>query len=161
MRRKDRELTECADILAVMRNCTLCRLSIADNPAPYIVPLHFGLEEHGGQITLWFHSAPVGKKIDLLRQNGAAAFEMDLVGELKQSPTGCDCSRVYESVIGYGMVTFAEDVMQKRHGLQKILEQNGVGQKPMREQAVARTCVFRLDIVEMTGKAHRLPNSNP
>ena len=42
MRRKDREITDIEELLAVVSRCKVCRLAMAENNRPYVVPLNFG-----------------------------------------------------------------------------------------------------------------------
>jgi nitroimidazol reductase NimA-like FMN-containing flavoprotein (pyridoxamine 5'-phosphate oxidase superfamily) len=57
MRRKDREVTDRSEILAIMKQCDVCRIAFACDEYPYIVPMNFGLTETDGEVTLYFHSA--------------------------------------------------------------------------------------------------------
>lgn len=61
MRRKDREITDFAAMLAIVRDCDCCRLGILAEGAPYILPLNFGYEVNGEILTLYFHGARQGK----------------------------------------------------------------------------------------------------
>ncbi len=45
MRRKEREITEQAKINEIIQNCDCLRLALADEGAPYIVPVSFGYVE--------------------------------------------------------------------------------------------------------------------
>ena len=77
MRRTDREVTDPAAIDAIIRACPCCRLGLRDGEGVYLVPLNFGFANVDGQRTFYFHSAPEGHKIDLLRQAKTVAFELD------------------------------------------------------------------------------------
>ena len=50
MRRKDREITDREEILAIIRKCDVCRIALNDGDYPYIVPLNFGLDVQGDQV---------------------------------------------------------------------------------------------------------------
>ncbi|HEX3002087.1 MAG TPA: pyridoxamine 5'-phosphate oxidase family protein [Methanoregula sp.] len=76
MRRKDREITDRAEMEAILAEAQVCRLALADGNAPYIVPLCFGYENN----TLWIHSARDGKKVELIRKNPQCCVEVDLAG---------------------------------------------------------------------------------
>lgn len=76
MRRSDREITDFSEIIRVMEQCDVCRLAMHDE-YPYILPLNFGMEVEGRQITLYFHSAKAGKKFELLVRDDRVGFEMD------------------------------------------------------------------------------------
>ena len=77
MRRKDREVTDRNEIIEIMRRCDVCRLAIHDEGYPYIVPLNFGLLVDEESMTLVFHSALEGTKLDLLKIDNRVSFEMD------------------------------------------------------------------------------------
>ena len=64
MRRKDREITSYDKMLEIMQSCDCCRIGLKDKDGVYILPLNFGYEEKSGKLTLYFHGASEGKKID-------------------------------------------------------------------------------------------------
>ena len=117
MRRSDREITDLKEIMDVMQKCDTCRLGLQDEKVPYIVPLNFGVREENGRITLFFHSAPEGKKIRLMEQNGAAGFEMDTAHVLIESDTACGYGMNYKCVLGVGTLSFIEDYEEKKENL--------------------------------------------
>ena len=53
MRRKDREITDRAEIESILNEAMVCRIGLADGGEPYVVPISFGYE--GGEVYL--HSA--------------------------------------------------------------------------------------------------------
>lgn len=77
MRRRDREVSDPAKIREIIAACHCCRLGFADGGKIYIVPLNFGYQEEDGQRTFFFHSAPEGRKIDLIEKTHYAGFELD------------------------------------------------------------------------------------
>ena len=70
MCRKDREITDPEKIRAVIGECAVCRLGLADGKRVYVVPVNFGHVEEAGRHVLYFHGAKEGRKMDLIRQNG-------------------------------------------------------------------------------------------
>jgi hypothetical protein len=78
MRRKDKEISDIALIEDIITKARVCRLALYDNARPYIVPLCFGYKDN----ILYFHSAPEGKKLSLLRNNNRVCFEFDTDHEL-------------------------------------------------------------------------------
>ena len=91
MRRTDREVTDPAAIDAIIRACPCCRLGLRDGEGVYLVPLNFGFANVDGQRTFYFHSAPEGHKIDLLRQAKTVAFELDCGCAVTPGTTACTC----------------------------------------------------------------------
>ena len=100
MRRTDREVTDPAAIDAIIRACPCCRLGLRDGEGVYLVPLNFGFANVDGQRTFYFHSAPEGHKIDLLRQAKTVAFELDCGCAVTPGTTACSHSANYRSVMG-------------------------------------------------------------
>ena len=64
MRRQDREISDFSEIIRIIESCDCCRLGFVDNREAYIVPLNFGYEIKGSDLTLYFHSAKEGRKIN-------------------------------------------------------------------------------------------------
>ena len=75
MRRKDREITDFDEMMKIIAKCDTCRLALFDDEFPYIVPLNFATDVEEGQLYLYFHSAKVGTKLDLIRKNNKVTFE--------------------------------------------------------------------------------------
>ena len=68
MRRTDREVTDPAAVDAIIRESPCCRLGMRDGEGVYLVPMNFGFTNVEGRRTFYFHSAPEGHKIGLLRR---------------------------------------------------------------------------------------------
>jgi nitroimidazol reductase NimA-like FMN-containing flavoprotein (pyridoxamine 5'-phosphate oxidase superfamily) len=151
MRKANREITDPGEIRAIMEEAQVCRLGMCDNGVPYIVPMNFGL----GENCLYFHCAPEGKKIDILRDNNRVCFEMDLLHEVKRGAKACDFSARYESVIGFGRAALVEGQDEKRFALDRIMAHYGApGPHAYRDDILAKTTVIRVDIDRLTGKRH-------
>ena len=67
MRRKDREVADLEGQLAILEQCPVCRVAINDpaSGVPYLVPLNFGMAAGPQSLTLYFHCATVGTKLEL------------------------------------------------------------------------------------------------
>ncbi|RZB37859.1 MAG: uncharacterized protein SRB2_00961 [Desulfobacteraceae bacterium Eth-SRB2] len=85
IRRKDKEITDNAEIESIICRSMVCRLAMADKNRPYIVPLCFGYKDN----TLYFHSAGQGKKLDMLKKNYSVCFEFDIDYEPIKSDKVC------------------------------------------------------------------------
>ena len=155
MRRKDREVTDPVKIREIITSCDCCRLGLCDDGRAYVVPLDFGFTEREGRYTFYFHGAREGRKMDLIRRTGWAAFELDtghqwVVGERAQDTT----SR-FQCVMGGGPVTILETAEEKRAGLMAIMAHvTGRDQWDVGQEILERTQVFRLEAEELTCKVH-------
>ena len=69
MRRKDRQVEDRAEIADILNRSLVCRLGLQDEEGMYIVPLNYGYrwKETEAAPTLYFHSAPDGRKIRAIR----------------------------------------------------------------------------------------------
>ena len=156
MRRKDREITDRSEIIEIMRRCDVCRLALNDADYPYIIPLNFGLDVTDEKIALIFHSALEGRKIDLMRADDRASFEMDTEHVLEYDADKEHCTMAYESVVGRGRIRFLDD-SEKEQALTKLMEQYHPGKTvPFNKAAMPRTLVYALDVEEIHGK-RKLP----
>ncbi|MDE7354396.1 MAG: pyridoxamine 5'-phosphate oxidase family protein [Acetatifactor sp.] len=155
MRRAEREVTELDQMLEIMERCDCCRLGLGDGDSVYIVPLNFGWREAEGKVTLFFHGAEDGKKMELLNALPRAGFEMDTAHELVKHTSACGYTFRYQSIIGRGRVTLVEDSAEKLSGLQCILAHYGGGEKQdFAEEMVKRTAVIKLEVEEWSCKSH-------
>lgn len=154
MRRKERQVTDPAEILNVIHECDVCRLGFCDNGQVYIVPLNFGYTHAEGKLTFYFHSALSGRKVDLLRRGGQIGFEMDCGHRLASNDTeACKFTMMYKSVIGVGRPReLAED---ERLDAFRILMAHYTDQDlPFHPEMMKRTLLFALDVDELTCKVH-------
>jgi nitroimidazol reductase NimA-like FMN-containing flavoprotein (pyridoxamine 5'-phosphate oxidase superfamily) len=150
MRRKDREITDRADIEAVLNEATVCRIALADGGVPYIVPLSFGYEDG----SVYIHSAPEGKKIAMLEKNPRCCFEVDICDQVIRDEKPCSWGIRYRSVIGSGRAEILNGSEEKRHGLNCIMQHYGGGTHEFSEHDLGSVAVIRITIESMTGKKH-------
>ena len=105
MRRKDREITDFNEQLAIIKRCDSCVLALHDEDFPYVVPVSFGMAVEEGTLYLYFHCASQGKKLELLQRDNRATFEMDCDHALLLNQEKMSCTTSYSSVIGHGLIT--------------------------------------------------------
>ena len=158
MRRKDREITEFNEIIKIIDKCDACRLALFDEDFPYIVPLNFGTDICDGQLYLYFHCANAGRKLDLIRKNNKAAFEMDCEHNIILYEERMSCTMGYASVIGHGTIEFIDDE-NKFEALKVIMRHYHHEEFKFNTDMMKATTVFRLKVLDMTGK--RRDNIHP
>lgn len=155
MRKSDREIKDIGDILSVLKKCEIARLGLSDKGVPYVVPLHFAIEEQNGAIIVFFHCAGAGRKLDIMRENPMACFEADRVEKILRRELACNFTTAYESVIGFGKLSIIDDTKEKTHALSLIVKKLGfVGEPSFSSEALAATTVLRLPLDEVSGKRH-------
>ncbi|MGB4587618.1 MAG: pyridoxamine 5'-phosphate oxidase family protein [Clostridiaceae bacterium] len=152
MRRKDREITEINEIIEIMKKCDSCSVAFHDEVFPYIIPMSFGFEQKNGEISLYFHSALDGKKLDLIRRNGHAAFEMSCSHKLITGDSACSFTMEYESVCGNGHM----EILDREHKINalSLLMRQYVDEQSFKfeESILDRVVVMKLNVNELHGK---------
>ncbi|MBR5773408.1 MAG: pyridoxamine 5'-phosphate oxidase family protein [Clostridia bacterium] len=151
MRRSDKEVRDFNEILAIIERCEVCRISLNDNGYPYIVPLNFGYCVENGVLSLYFHGAMQGKKLDLIRSDNRAGFEMDCSCELVPRDSEGECTMAYESVMGRGRVELVPDD-EKIKALGVLMGHYHKGDFTINTAVAQHTCAFRLIVEEITAK---------
>lgn len=151
MRRADREITDFNEIVEVMEQCDVCRLAFNNGEYPYIVPLNFGMSVENGKVTLYFHSASEGTKLELMKNDNRASFEMDCGHKLVTDEESGGCTMNYKSVIGRGIIEFVSE--NKKYDALKILMSHYHEENfPFNEKIIPQTCVYKLTVSELSGK---------
>jgi nitroimidazol reductase NimA-like FMN-containing flavoprotein (pyridoxamine 5'-phosphate oxidase superfamily) len=148
MRRADKEITSKAAIEGIISRSLVCRLALADENQPYIVPLCFGYKDN----SLYFHSAEQGKKIDIIKKNNRVCFEFDVDSEVIKADKACEWGMQYKSVVGFGQASFLEDSESKRRALDIIMKQYSGESSAYPEAKLKHTVIIKVDIQHMTGK---------
>jgi len=153
MRRKEREVSEPSKILEIMEKCTICNLAFNDGEYPYVVPVNFGYRNTPQGVELYFHGATEGKKIDLIKKDGKAAFTMHCGHRIVIGNTICGSTREYESVCGTGKAEILMHDKEKELGLRLIVAHLGDDrQDDFDASRFARIAVCRLTVQQMCGK---------
>ena len=149
MRRKDKEISEFEQIEVILKRERVCRIALSENNIPYLVPLSYGYANK----TLYFHSAPEGKKIEILRANPKLCFEIESNLEVVPNPLPCKWGMKFETVIGDGSAEFIEDLSAKLEALKIIMNQYGSTYSDnIKTEILQNTTVFKVEIQSMSGK---------
>ena len=148
MRRNDKEITDSAVMESIIRKATVCRLAMAKDNQPYVVPMCFGYEDNA----LYFHSATEGKKLDILKENNRVCFEMDIGQEIVPSDSACQWGMTYYSIIGSGKASFLTARDQKRQALDVIMKHYTGDTYTYTNAAVDRITIIKVKIQHMSGK---------
>ena len=139
-------------IEAIIKHATVCRLGLMDGEAPYIVPLCFGYRDG----TLFFHTSPKSRKLELIRRHPRVCFEMDILTDPVPAQKPCDWNMRYQSVIGFGTAEIVDDAQEKQHALSAIMDQYTSGPYDFPDSKIAITAVIKVTVDRMTGKQSKI-----
>ena len=158
MRRHDREITSRDEIDAVIRGADVCRLGLAFNNEPYVIPISFGYDG----AAIYIHTAPKGRKIEFFAANTRVCFELEAHVEIRaDAEKACDWTFTFESVVGHGSITELTGEDDKIDGLNHIMRHYSGREWAFASKDLATTRVWRIEIESVTGKrsAKKSPGS--
>ena len=119
---KSRFITLPQEIERLITSCEACYVGMVDQDnKPYTLPFNFGFENQ----TLYLHSAPKGRKIEVLKNNPfvCVAFSSDHQMYKQSEDVACSYGMKYKSVLIEGMVEFVDDFDEKVRILNIIMRQ--------------------------------------
>jgi nitroimidazol reductase NimA-like FMN-containing flavoprotein (pyridoxamine 5'-phosphate oxidase superfamily) len=150
MRRKEREITDRAEIDTILQSAKVMHLALADNNIPFVVPVFFAYDG----TALYFHSSPAGTKIDIMKRNNTVCFEISIDHGVIESDKACDFEARHRTVIGLGKAVFVTDAAEKKKALDSIVAQFSTKKFNYPETTLSGTAVIRIDISSIKGKKH-------
>ncbi len=149
MRKREKEITNRDEIERILAENTVCRIALADDEMPYLVPMNYGYAEN----TIYLHSSPSGKKMEIIKRNNRVCFEVTDSVELKTAKRACSFSTCYRSVIGFGRVFPIIPKDQKAKALRILMRQHtGKDSWAFTESALDTVTVMEIRIETMHGK---------
>ena len=171
MRRADREVTDCEQIEGIVAACRIVHVGYADAEGLTIVPLNFGYEwQQDGDagtgdelagLTLYIHSASIGRKLDAIRAAGNAldvAFSMETDCEVIAGRTPCNWGEAFKSIVGNGTASIIDNLDEARQGLALLMKQQaGMEHVEFTNQQVHAVTVWKVEADYLTAKVREKP----
>ena len=150
MRRKDREITDIAEIEKILENAFVCHLGLSNDDQPYVVPMNFAYKAG----FLYLHCAAQGRRLDMIRRNNKVCFQVEITPGtiIENGDQPCDWGTKFRSVIGFGKAEILESKEDKLEGLRTFMSRFSGIKFTFPEGEVMATTVIRITIEEMTGK---------
>ncbi|MDD3164809.1 MAG: pyridoxamine 5'-phosphate oxidase family protein [Oscillospiraceae bacterium] len=69
------------EIFAVLRQAPYCRLAVAENDQPYLVPMQYRWKYENGRLWFLLYSAERGEKMRCMHRNNKVALEFEVLRE--------------------------------------------------------------------------------
>jgi len=159
LRRKDKEITDVDEKLNIIKKCKVCRLGLSENNAPYIIPLNYGYNFENNTLTLFFHSAMEGKKLEIIKNNNNACFEINCETKLIEAEKACNYGYAFKSIIGFGKIIVLENETEKINGLNLIMKHQTEKETVYNftHDDVKNVCVYKMIVETFTGKQKEVP----
>ena len=152
MNRKDKQITERRTLIEILRQGKFSSIAMCRGKEPYVVTLNYGYDE--AKEALYFHCALKGLKLDLIKSNPQVCAT---VIEDRGYKSG-ECDHAYRSVVLWGTMHLVEELDEKKHALEVLLNHLENHPADIRErnlksdEAYEKVGILRLNITEMTGK---------
>ncbi len=148
MRRTDKEISEAAILSRIIEQCDVCRLGLAKDNNPYILPVSFGFDGHA----IYFHTAQEGKKIEFMLANDRVCVEFERGVQVLPNDNPCEWTFSFQSVIGYGSVQELTEPNDKVSGLNQIMRHYSGREWVFDVSDLARIRVWKIALESLTGK---------
>lgn len=148
---KKRDLTFKPELISIIQKCEICNMSMVDEQGlPYVLPMNFGYHDD----YIYFHSAPAGKKVDILKNNPDVCISFSADHHLRwvNEEVACSWGMKYRSVLAYGKVEFIDDFDQKEEALKIIMKNYSDIDFTFNAPAVKDVLVFRVKIDKLHGR---------
>lgn len=134
----------------IIRSAKVMHLALADNNIPFLVPVFYAYDG----TALFFHSARVGTKIEIMKRNNNVCFEISVDHDVIESDMACDFEAKHRTVVGFGKATFVEDEVEKVRALDMIVAQFSSKEFEYPKAKLNSVAVIRIDIESIKGKKH-------
>jgi len=152
MKRSEKEISERNALINVLRKGKYATVAMCRNNEPYVVTMNYGYDE--GESALYFHCSLKGLKLDLIGENPSVCASVieDLGYRMGE------CEQAYRSVVLWGKMYVVDDLQEKKHGIDVLLNQledepDRVRERSLKsDEAYQKVGIMRLDITEMSGK---------
>jgi len=151
MPKKKRVITKESEKEEIISKSECCYVAMVDeNNQPYVVPFNFGYKDK----TIFLHSAPTGKKIDILRKNNQVCIVFSINHHLsfQSEKMACSYSMSYKSVICYGKVEFIDDYNKKVEAMNIIMQHYTGKDFEYSIPSINGVLIYKVIVDEMTGK---------
>ena len=157
MTKRERQITDEAQIRAILDTARVLHLGLAVNNEPYVVPMNYGYCHEDGKLVVYLHSATRGKKLDMIRANPNVFFEMDCDLLPFEGKLPCQYGLAYSSVMGRGTARIVEDVEEKKRAMSILMKTQTGKDFTFEDRLVSIVAVIRIDVSEYTAKHRPLP----
>lgn len=152
MHRKEREITDRDEMVSIVEKGRYAVVSMCRENEPYIVALSYGYDSTKN--VLYSHGSHKGLKLEFIEANPTVCAMVIDDLEYKHG----ECSHEYASVVMWGQMSIIKDPIEKKHGLDIILNHLEDNPKLIKDKhlnndlVLEKLVVLKLEITEMTGK---------
>ncbi len=169
VRRADRAVDDDAWIASFLTDAAYGYLASVDDGVPFINSNLFVFD--AAQHCIYLHTARLGRTRTNIEAGGGeglpVCFSISTMGRLLPADEALEFSVEYTGVTVFGAAQVVLDAGEQRHGLQMLLDkyfphlQPGRDYRPIIDEELKRTSVYRVDIREWSGKRKQVGEDFP
>lgn len=165
VRRRDRAMEDEAWITELLRRAPIGVLATTYEQQPFINSNLFAFDAE--QHVIYMHTAKVGRTRANVEGGEPVCFSAFEMGRLLPADTALEMSVEYGGVVVFGRAAVVADAQEQRHGLQLLLDKYfahlrpGADYRPMTDEELARTSVYRITIEQWSGKRKHVAEDFP
>ena len=159
MRRREREITDMNEILAILDKSKIIHLGLCDQDQPYVLPMNYGYIYENGTLTFYLHGAKEGYKYELIRKNPKISFELECDVIPFDGKVACQYGTSYSSVFGKGIAEVTDDVDEKIKSLVLLMKTQTGQDFVFNEKLVSIVNVIKVTVTEFTAKKRPIPGA--
>ena len=144
-------ITDQSEIEEVINQCDVCYIGMVDAEGkPYTLPYNFAYADN----VIYLHSAPFGKKIDILKVNPNVCIVFSNGHDLHfhDEEVGCSYSMKFKSIIVYGHVEFTDDIDEKTIWMNKVMQKYTGRDFTYSLPAIKNVACFKVVIDKITAR---------
>lgn len=153
MRRKDREITDLAQIEEIIANARYMHLGMFDDDYPYVVPVNYGYILND-KLIFYIHCAKEGHKLECIKKNNKVFVQIDKDEKLIPADIPCKYSTGYKSIMCRGEAIIIKDIKEKCLALSIIMKTQTKQEHYISDEMAEKVCVIKIIVDSYTAKAH-------
>ena len=157
MTKRERQITDEAQITAILDAGKVLHLGLAVDNEPYVVPMNYGYTRENDKLVVYLHSAVRGKKLDMIRANPKVFFEIDCDLVPFEGELPCQYGLSYSSVMGKGVARIVDDVEEKKKAMSILMKTQTQKEFTFEDRLVSIVAVIRIDVDAYTAKHRPIP----
>ena len=159
MTKRERQVTDEAQIRQILDKGQVLHLGLAVDNEPYVVPMNYGYTFEGEKLVIYLHSAIRGKKLDMIQANPKVFFEIDCDIAPFEGRLPCQYGVTYSSIMGRGVARIVDDVEQKKQAMTILMKTQTGKDFSFDDKLVSIVAVIRVDVDAYTAKHRPLPEN--
>lgn len=152
-RKPQKAIEDAQEIERILDQGQVLYLAMSQDDQPYVLPLNYGRQGR----RIYLHTGHQGFKHQFLAANPRVSFAVAVGVELVPGQQACAWDCRYQSVVGIGRAGVVTDAAERELGLRAVAAHYaGPGEYELKPESLARACVIRIEVEELTGKRNQV-----